>query len=128
MSPRPPTTTSSRRLLTRSSRNPLSTTSSQSSSPTWSTMTSPSARRSLHHCSLRSEKKRAVDKLITLLNKVCRPVSRLLYARMGRLIGQNLLDRVQRFESEIPNVQECPTRVRTVPPVGMRLDPRLDRS
>ena len=34
-------------------------------------MTAPSAERSLHHCSLRSEKnQRAVDKLITLLKKV----------------------------------------------------------
>ena len=42
-------------------------------------MTTPSARRSLHHCSPRSEKmQRAVDKLITLLTKVCRPVSRRL--------------------------------------------------
>ena len=42
-------------------------------------MTTPSAWRSLHHCSLRSEKmQRAVDKLITLLTKVCRPVSRRL--------------------------------------------------
>ena len=33
----------------------------------------------LHHCSPRSEKmQRAVDKLITLLTKVCRPVSRRL--------------------------------------------------
>ena len=37
----------------------------------------PSAERSLHHCSPRSEKiQRAVDKLITLMTKVCRPVSR----------------------------------------------------
>ena len=35
--------------------------------------------RSFHHCSPRSEKKmRAVDELITLLTKVCRPVSRRL--------------------------------------------------
>ena len=39
-------------------------------------VTFPSAERSLHHCSLRSEKiQRAVDKLITLLNKVCCQVS-----------------------------------------------------
>ena len=37
---------------------------------------------SLHHCSPRSEKmQRAVDKLITLLTKVCRPVSRRLPCR-----------------------------------------------
>ena len=43
------------------------------------TMTSPSAWRSLHHCSPRSEKmQRAVDELITIMTKVCRPVSRRL--------------------------------------------------
>ena len=42
-------------------------------------VTTPSAERSLHHCSLRSEKmQRAVDTLTTLLTKVCRPVSRRL--------------------------------------------------
>ena len=42
-------------------------------------MTTLSAERSLHHCSLRSEKiQRAVDKLITFLTKVYRPVSRRL--------------------------------------------------
>ena len=42
-------------------------------------MTTPSAERSLHHCSLSSEKKQpAIDKLITLLKKVCCPVSRRL--------------------------------------------------
>ena len=46
---------------------------------TLSTMTTPSAWRSLHHCSLRSEKnQRAVDKLVTLLKKVCCQVSRCL--------------------------------------------------
>ena len=40
-------------------------------------MTIPSAWRSLHHCSPRSEKMmRAVDEPITLMKKVCRPVSR----------------------------------------------------
>ena len=44
-----------------------------------STMTSPSARRSPHHCSPRSEKMmRAVDEPIILLTKGCRPVSRRL--------------------------------------------------
>ena len=42
-------------------------------------VTTPSAERSLHHCSLRSDKnQRAVDKLITLLKKVCCQVSRCL--------------------------------------------------
>ena len=45
----------------------------------WNSTTTPSAWRSLHHCSSRIEKmQRAVDKLITLLTKVCRPVSRRL--------------------------------------------------
>ena len=44
---------------------------------TSTTMMSPSARRSLHHCSPRSEKMmRAVDEPITLKTKVCRPVCR----------------------------------------------------
>ena len=42
-------------------------------------MTTPLAERSLHHCSLRSEKiQRALDKLITLLTKACYQVSRCL--------------------------------------------------
>ena len=42
-------------------------------------MNTPSAERSLHHCSLRSEKiQRAVDELITLVTKVCCQVSRCL--------------------------------------------------
>ena len=42
-------------------------------------VTTPSAERSIHQCSLRSEKnQRAVDKLITLLKKVCCQVSRCL--------------------------------------------------
>ena len=42
-------------------------------------MTTPLAERSLLHCSLRSEKnQRAVDKLVTLLKKVCSQVSRCL--------------------------------------------------
>ena len=46
---------------------------------TWRSVTTPSAERSLHHRSLRSEKnQRAIDKLITLLKKVCCQVSRCL--------------------------------------------------
>ena len=42
-------------------------------------VTTPSAERSLHHCSLTSEKnQRAIDKFITLLKKVCCQVSRCL--------------------------------------------------
>ena len=71
-----PTTTTSRRLLNRTSRKPQAR---MGPSMTSSTMTSPSAIRSLHHCSPRSEKTmRAVDELITLKTKVCRPVSRRL--------------------------------------------------
>ena len=71
-----PTTATSLRLLKRTSRNPQAR---MGPSMTSGTMTSPSAWRSLHHCSPRSEKKmRAVDELITLLKKVCRPVSRCL--------------------------------------------------
>ena len=73
-----PTTTTSRRPLNRTSRNPLARTGHWSRT-TLSTMTTPSARRSLHHCSPRSEKmQRAVDELITLMTKVCRPVCRRL--------------------------------------------------
>ena len=67
---------------------------------TSSTMTTPSAWRSLHHCSPRSEEmRRAVDELITLLTKVCRPVSR-------RLSGRP----VDEFDSLISNVRENPRR------------------
>ena len=48
-------------------------------SMTSSTMTIPSAGRSLHHCSFSSEKKQsAVDELVLCKSKVCRPVSRRL--------------------------------------------------
>ena len=67
-----PTTTTSRRLLNPTSRNPRSRMGPRMTS---STMTPPSARRSLHHCSPRSEKMmRVVDEPITLEKKVCRPV------------------------------------------------------
>ena len=59
-----PTTTTSRRLLNPTSRNPRSRMGPRMTS---STMTSPSARRSLM---------RAVDEPITLEKKVCRPVCR----------------------------------------------------
>ena len=67
-------TTTSWRLLNPTSRNPRLRMGPRMTS---STMTSPSARRSLHHCSPRSEKMmRAVDEPITLKTKVCRPVCR----------------------------------------------------
>ena len=51
----------------------------ESSSDTRPAVTTPSAERSLHHYSLRNEKiQRAVDKLTTLLKKVCCQVSRCL--------------------------------------------------
>ena len=61
-----PTTTKSRRLLNRTSRNPRLRMGPRMTS---TTMTSPSARRSLM---------RAVDEPITLKTQVCRPVSRRL--------------------------------------------------
>ena len=56
-------------------------------------MTTPSAERSLHHCSLRSEKnQRAADKLITHSLYVC-------HVRTGRPV-------VEQFDSQIPSVRE----------------------
>ena len=72
---------------------------------TSSTMTSPSARRSLYHCSPRSEKMmRAVDEPVTLKKKVCRPdlSSSVGHDRMGRPV-------VNPFDSQIPNVREIPS-------------------
>ena len=73
-----PTTITSRKPLNRTSRNPPAKTGPWTHM-TLSTMTTPSAWRSLHHCSPRSDKmQRAVDEFITLMTKVCRPVSRRL--------------------------------------------------
>ena len=78
LSPTSSTTTTSQRPLKSSSRSPPAKAGPQTCM-TWRSMTTPSAERSLHHCSLRSEKiQRAVDKLITLLKKVCCHVSRCL--------------------------------------------------
>ena len=78
MSPTSSMTTTSQRPLTFSSRSPPAKASPQTCM-SWRSMTAPSAERSLHHCSLRSEKnQRAVDKLITRLKKVCCQVSRCL--------------------------------------------------
>ena len=69
MSPRSSATTTSRRLLIYSSRSPPATAGPRTCM-TGKSVTTPSAARSLHHCSLRSEKiQRAVDKLITLLEE-----------------------------------------------------------
>ena len=67
---------------------------------TLSTMTTPSAQRSRHHCSPRSEKmQRAVDKLITLLTKVCRPVSRRLsFIEQGDVLLTSLIHQTQTSE------------------------------
>ena len=59
-----PTTTSSQRLMSNTPRSPRA---SSGSLKTWTTMTSPSARRSLM---------RAEDEPITLKKKACRPVCR----------------------------------------------------
>ena len=70
--------TTSQRPLKFSSRCPPATPSPRTCM-TRRSVTTPSAERSLHHCSLRSEKnQRAVDKLTTLLDKVCCQVSRCL--------------------------------------------------
>ena len=71
------TTTTSQRLLTYSFRSPPAT-AGLHICMTQSSMTTPSAERSLHHC-FRSEKiQRAVDKFFALLTKACCPVSRRL--------------------------------------------------
>ena len=65
-------------LMKYSSRTPPATAGPQTCM-TWKSMTTPSAERSLYHCSLRSEKiQRAVDKLVTPLTNVCWQVSRRL--------------------------------------------------
>ena len=89
-SPTSSTTTTSQRTLKFSSRSSPATAGPQICT-TLSTMTAPSAWRSLHHCSPRSEKmQRAVDKLITLPTKACCQVSRCLsvmWERRDLLMG-----------------------------------------
>ena len=71
MSPSSSTTTTSQRPLKISSRSPPATPGPRTCM-TRRSVTTPTAERSLHHSSLRSEKnQRAADKLITLLKKVC---------------------------------------------------------
>ena len=71
-------TTTSQRPLKFSSRSPPATPGPRTCM-TRRSVTRPSVERSLHHCSLRSgTNQRAVDKLITLLKKVCCQVSRCL--------------------------------------------------
>ena len=89
-------TCTSQRPLNYTSRNPPARTGPWTRM-TSSTMTTPSAERSLHHCSLRSEKnQRAVDELTTLLTKVCRPVSRRLSViKQGDLLVISLIHQSQ---------------------------------
>ena len=78
MIPNSSTTTTSQRPLKFSSRSPPATAGPRTCM-TWRSVTTSSTERFLHHCSLRSEKnQRAVDKLVTLLKKVCCQVSRCL--------------------------------------------------
>ena len=78
MSPTSSTTATSQRPLKSSSRSPPATPGPRTCM-TGKSVTTPSAERPLHHCSLRSEKiQRAVDKLTTFLKKVCSQVSRCL--------------------------------------------------
>ena len=75
MSPSSLTTSTTRRLLTSSSETDPATRCPRTCLTRNST-TRPSAERSHHHCSFRSEKnQRTIDKLITLLKKVCCQVS-----------------------------------------------------
>ena len=73
MSPSSLTTSSTRRLLIWSSRrNPATKIRSPRTCVTRNSTMRPSGKRSLHHCSLRSEEnQRTEDKLITLMKKVC---------------------------------------------------------
>ena len=96
MSPTSSTTTTSQRPLKFSSRSPPAT-RGPLTCMTRRSVTTPSAERSLHHCSLRSVKnQRAADKLVTLLKKVCCQVSRCLP--------------VNEFSSLSSSVRENPSR------------------
>ena len=99
MSPTSSTTTTSQRPLKFSSRSPPATRGPRTCM-TRRSVTTPSAERSLHHCSLRSEKNlRAVDKLITLLKKVCCQVSRRLSVmERGDLLWNSLIHSSQTSE------------------------------
>ena len=71
MSPNSSTTTTSQRPLKCSSGSPPATAGPRTYK-TRRLATTPSAERSLHHCSFKSEKnQRAVDKPVTLMKKVC---------------------------------------------------------
>ena len=77
MSPRSLTTSTTRRLPKSSSgTNPATKTRCPRTCLTRNSTMRPSEKRSLHHCSVRTEKnQRTEDKLITLLKKVCCQVS-----------------------------------------------------
>ena len=105
MSPYSSTTTTSQRPLKFSTRSPPARAGLRACM-TRRSVTTPSTERSLHHCSPRSEKiQRAMDKLITLLTKVCCQVSRRLSVMLehGRLVSDE-------FGSLISNVRENPRR------------------
>ena len=100
-----PTTCTSQRPLNHSSRNPPTRTG-PSTRRTWNSMTTPSAWRSLHHSSPRSEKMhRAVDKLITLRDEglSSSQSSSVGPVRTGLLVADQ-------FDSLIPNGRENPCR------------------
>ena len=99
-SPTSSTTSTSRRPLKSSSRSAPATAGPRTCM-TGKSVTTPSAERSLHHCSLRSEKiPRAVDKLLTLLTKASLSVG---HVRTGRPVSDE-------FGSLISNVRENPRR------------------
>ena len=98
MSPSSSTTTTSQRPLKFSSRSFAATRGPRTCMTRRSVIT-PSAKRSLHHFSLRTEKnQRAVDTLITLLEKVCS----VGHVRTGRPVNE--------FGWLISNVRENPCR------------------
>ena len=98
------TTTTSQRPLKSSSRS-LPATAGPRTCVTGKSETTPSAERSLYHCSLKSEKnQRAVDKLITLLKKG-------LLSSHSLSVGHVRTWRhVDEFVSLISNVRENPCR------------------
>ena len=86
MSPSSLTTSTTRRLLKSSSRTNLATKTRYSRTRlTPNSTMGPSGKRSLHHCSFRSEKnQRTEDKLITLMEKVCCQLSPFLCVTQER--------------------------------------------
>ena len=91
MSPTSSTTTTTERPLKFSSRSHPPTRGPRTCM-TRNPVTRPSAERSLHHCSFRSDKnQRAVDKLITLLKKVCCHLSPFSHTQVHRDPYTNLV-------------------------------------